>query len=158
MRRVRVSALGLLLLPILVFAGSACGGGAGRPSGDFGPGPGGRVGSPPAGGISHVSFEVTCTHCRMQWTYPGGRGGREVSGPARESVRYWHGASGGTISLDLTPLEPGTEIQAARILVNGIVRAEHRGVPGESTVRVHLQVDANEYGGTPELAAISRPE
>lgn len=95
---------------------------------------------------NHLRYEVTCDHCRVSWTYPGNRDSREVKGPWEKRASFRQPARAATVSLDIMPLTEGTQVQSARIHVNGVVRAEHRGRPGEPTLHVRLVVPFENLG------------
>lgn len=96
--------------------------------------------------FDHVRYEVTCQHCRVAWAFPGDRGSEEVKGPWEKRASFRRPGHSSTVSLDIVALTEGAEVQAARIYIDGVVRAEHRGKPGEPTLRVHLEVPSENFG------------
>lgn len=76
--------------------------------------------------------------CRVAYE-AGSRGRAEVEGGWSRSILVQPGAR--LVRLQITPLDLADEITSARILIDGAVRAEHRGSAGQAAGVVHLVVE-----------------
>jgi hypothetical protein len=138
---------GTVLACLALAAGCASGLPGGRT--DPVPGPSGVPGvghTPNLSGAAWnaVRFEVTCGVCLV--TYEAGRvrGRDDVQGSWQRDVRP--GGTARVIRLMVRPEDLTQPVQFARILVDGVVRAEHRGRPAEGSGVVHLAVDLTSGG------------